>query len=301
MLHLQRWMGMAMMNKVSTPTKTNELLKKYDIKLKKSLGQNFLVDPNILHNIVAAANLDANKGALEIGPGIGALTQHLAEAAGRVVAVEIDQRLFPVLEETLQPYANVQLIHGDILKIDLEQLFQAHFQEVSQVSVVANLPYYVTTPIVMKLLEARLPLEHIVVMVQKEVAERMCALPGTKQYGSLSVAVQYYCDPKVIAIVPGSVFIPKPDVDSAVIRLTVRTHPPVEVKDEAFFFEVMQASFVQRRKTLWNNMLTKFGKDHKDQLTRALERSGIDPIRRGETLSIAEFALLAEMLQEELT
>lgn len=288
------------MNKVSTPTRTNELLKKYDIKLKKSLGQNFLVDPNILRNIVAAADLDASKGALEIGPGIGALTQHLADCAGRVVAVEIDRRLFPVLEETLSDYPNVQLIHGDILKIDLEELFQEHFQDVAQVSVVANLPYYVTTPIVMKLLEARLPLEHIVVMVQKEVAERMGAAPGTKQYGSLSVAVQYYCDPKVVAIVPGSVFIPRPDVDSAVIRLTVRSKPPVQVKDELFFFEVMQACFVQRRKTLWNNMLSKFGKENKDQLTRALNRCGIDPVRRGETLSIAEFAQLAEMIQEEL-
>ncbi len=288
------------MNKVSTPTKTNELLKKYDIKLKKSLGQNFLVDPNILNNIVAAAELDATKGALEIGPGIGALTQHLAEAAGRVVAVEIDQRLFPVLKETLADYSHVQLIHGDILKIDLEELFQEHFQEVSRVSVVANLPYYVTTPIVMKLLEARLPLEHIVVMVQKEVAERMGAAPGTKQYGSLSVAVQYYCEPKVVAIVPGSVFIPRPDVDSAVIRLTVRSKPPVEVKDELFFFEVMQSCFVQRRKTLWNNLISKFGKDHKEQLTRALDHCNIDPSRRGETLSIAEFARLAEQIQEEL-
>jgi 16S rRNA (adenine1518-N6/adenine1519-N6)-dimethyltransferase len=288
------------MNKVSTPTKTNELLKKYDIKLKKSLGQNFLVDPNILRNIVAAADLDASKGVLEIGPGIGALTQHLAESAGHVVAVEIDLRLFPVLEETLASYPHVQLIHGDILKIDLEELFKEYFQEVSQVSVVANLPYYVTTPIVMKLLEAKLPLEHIVVMVQKEVAERMGAAPGTKQYGSLSVAVQYYCEPKVVAIVPSTVFIPKPDVDSAVIRLTVRSKPPVEVKDELFFFEVMQACFVQRRKTLWNNMLSKFGKENKDQLIRALNRCSIDPARRGETLSIAEFALLAEMIQEEL-
>lgn len=288
------------MNKVSTPTRTNELLKKYDIKLKKSLGQNFLVDPNILRNIVAAAELDANKGVLEIGPGIGALTQHLAEAAGRVVAVEIDQRLFPVLKETLADYSHVQLIHGDILKIDLEELFQEHFQEVSQVSVVANLPYYVTTPIVMKLLEARLPLEHIVVMVQKEVAERMGAAPGTKQYGSLSVAVQYYCEPKVVAIVPGSVFIPRPDVDSAVIRLTVRSKPPVEVKDELFFFEFMQSCFAQRRKTLWNNMISKFGKDNKEQLTRALNRCNIDPSRRGETLSISEFARLAELIQEEL-
>jgi 16S rRNA (adenine1518-N6/adenine1519-N6)-dimethyltransferase len=289
------------MNKVSTPSRTNELLKKYDIKLKKSLGQNFLVDPNILHNIVASAHLDRSKGALEIGPGIGALTQHLAETAGRVVAVEIDQRLFPVLKETLSEYSHVELIHGDILKLDLAELFAQYFQEVDQVSVVANLPYYVTTPIVMKLLEARLPLEHIVVMVQKEVAERMSAAPGTKQYGSLSIAVQYYCEPKVVAIVPGSVFIPKPDVDSAVIRLTVRSKPPVVVKDESFFFEVMQASFVQRRKTLWNNLIVKFGKDHKDELTRALNRCQIDPSRRGETLSIAEYAQLAEMIQLELS
>jgi 16S rRNA (adenine1518-N6/adenine1519-N6)-dimethyltransferase len=288
------------MDVVSTPTKTNELLKKYGIMLKKSLGQNFLVDPNILRNIVAAANLNSSKGALEIGPGIGALTQYLAESAGRVVAVEIDRRLFPILEETLAPYPHVQLIHGDILKVDLDELFRQHFHGVSQVSVVANLPYYVTTPIVMKLLEARLPLQHIVVMVQKEVAERMGAAPGTKQYGSLSVAVQYYCEPQVVAIVPSTVFIPRPDVDSAVIRLTVRSKPPVEVQDELFFFEVMQASFAQRRKTLWNNMLSKFGKEHKEQIARAFHRSDIDPVRRGETLSIAEFAMLAEMIQQEI-
>ena len=284
---------------VSTPTKTNEILKKYDIKLKKSLGQNFLVDPNILRNIVAAANLDKTKGALEIGPGIGALTQYLADTAGRVVAIEIDQRLLPVLKETLSPYPNASVIHSDILQVDLHELFREQFPDTAAVSVVANLPYYVTTPIVMKLLEARLPLENIVVMVQKEVAERMGAAPGGKEFGSLSVAVQYYCEPEVVAIVPHTVFIPKPDVDSAVIRLKVLPEPSVRVKDEAFFFAVVHAAFAQRRKTIMNNLLSKFGKDNKEKLQSALARAGIDPVRRGETLSLQEYALLTDELIEE--
>jgi len=281
---------------ISTPTKTKELLNKYDISLKKSLGQNFLVDPNILRKIVASANLDETKGALEIGPGIGALTQYLAEAAGRVVAIEIDRRLLPVLEETLAPYPHATVVHDDVLKVDLSALFGEHFAEQSQVSVVANLPYYVTTPIVMKLLEARLPLENIVVMVQKEVAERMGAAPGGKAYGSLSVAVQYYCEPEVVAIVPHTVFIPMPDVDSAVIRLKVLREPRIHTSDEAFFFAVVHAAFAQRRKTIMNNLQAKFGKDKKISLSTALANAGIDPIRRGETLSLEEFAQLSEQL-----
>ena len=284
---------------ISTPGKTKELLQKYDISLKKSLGQNFLVDPNILRNIVGAAKLDKTKGALEIGPGIGALTQYLAEAAGRVVAVEIDRRLLPVLEETLGHFPHAEVVHGDILQVDVLELFRTHFADVSAVSVVANLPYYVTTPIVMKLLEAKLPLENIVVMVQKEVAERMGAAPGGKDYGSLSVAMQYYCEPEVIAIVPHTVFIPKPDVDSAVIRLKVLPEPKVKVSDEAFFFSVVQAAFAQRRKTIMNNLLAKFGKDRKDQLLEALAAAGVDPVRRGETLSLQEFALLSEAIASQ--
>jgi 16S rRNA (adenine1518-N6/adenine1519-N6)-dimethyltransferase len=281
---------------IATPRKTNEVMKKHGFVLKKSLGQNFLIDPNILHKIVAAANLDSGKGALEIGPGIGALTQQLAKAAGKVVAVEIDQRLLPILKETMQSYDNVQVIHGDVLKLSLEEIFQA-FAPLQQVSVVANLPYYVTTPIVMKLLEARLPLENIVVMIQKEVALRMAAPPGGKDYGSLSIAVQYYCEPELVMIVPRTVFIPQPNVDSAVIKLKVRQKPPVEVADENWFFEVVQASFAQRRKTITNNLLARFfTKETRDQLPPILSACAIDPVRRGETLSLDEYARLSNAL-----
>lgn len=286
------------MRDVATPGKTREILSRFQLTAKKSLGQNFLIDLNILGKIVAAAQLDETKGALEIGPGIGALTQQLAKRAGRVVAVEIDRRMLPVLRETLAPYGNAQVLHGDVLKVDLEELFREQFQGLSGVSVVANLPYYVTTPIVMKLLEERLPLENIVVMIQKEVAQRMAARPGTKDYGSLSVAVQYYCEPQVVAEVPRTVFIPQPNVDSAVIRLRLRKEPPVKVGDERLYFQVVQASFAQRRKTIANNLLTRFfTRETKPLLEKVLQEAGIDPVRRGETLSLEEFASLAQALQ----
>ena len=284
---------------VASPARTKDVLGRYGITAKKSLGQNFLVDLNILGNIVNAAELDESKGALEIGPGLGALTQQLAKRAGRVVAVELDQRMLPVLEETLSAYGNASVVHGDILKVDLDELFQRYFADVKGVSVVANLPYYVTTPIVMRLLEGHIPLENIVVMIQKEVADRMAAKPGTKDYGSLSIAVQYYCEPQVVAIVPRTVFIPQPNVDSAVIRLRLRKAPPVQVSDEELYFQVVQASFTQRRKTIFNNLLTRFfGKETRHLLEQALEKAGIDPVRRGETLSLEEFARLTEALQE---
>lgn len=284
---------------VASPARTKDVLGRYGITAKKSLGQNFLIDLNILGNIVNAAELDESKGALEIGPGLGALTQQLAKQAGRVVAVELDQRMLPVLEETLSAYSNASVVHGDILKVDLDELFQRYFADVKGVSVVANLPYYVTTPIVMRLLEEHIPLENIVVMIQKEVADRMAAKPGTKDYGSLSIAVQYYCEPQVVAIVPRTVFIPQPNVDSAVIRLRLRKAPPVQVTDEALYFQVVQASFAQRRKTIFNNLLTRFfTKETRPLLEQALEKAGIDPVRRGETLSLEEFARLTEALQE---
>lgn len=282
--------------KVSMPGNAKTIMQKYGITLKKSLGQNFLVDANVLANIVRIAELDQDKGALEIGPGIGALTQQLAETAGRVVAVEIDQRLLPALRETLSPYDNVTVVHGDILKVDLGALFAEHFSGVRSVSVVANLPYYVTTPILMALLEARLPLENIVVMVQKEVAERIAAKPGSKAYGSLSIAVQYYGEAEVAAIVPPSVFIPRPEVDSAVIRLRIREQPPVAAADEDFLFNVVQAAFAQRRKTILNNMQARFGKEHKDLILAAFAEASIDPARRGETLTLQEFCDLANAL-----
>lgn len=279
---------------IATPTRTKEVLEKYGFSFKKSLGQNFLIDTNILHNIVAEADLTKEKGAVEIGPGIGALTEQLGRAAGKVMAIEIDQRLLPILADTLSPYENIEVVHGDVLELDLKALLAEKMAGVEKISVVANLPYYVTTPILMKLLEERLPLENIVVMIQKEVAERIAAKPGTKDYGSLSVAAQFYAETEVAMIVPASVFIPRPNVDSAVIRLKVRDRPPVEVDDQDMFFRVVRSSFAQRRKTLLNNLMNGlFRKEQKDEVIQMLADIQIDPTRRGETLSIEEFARLA--------
>jgi 16S rRNA (adenine1518-N6/adenine1519-N6)-dimethyltransferase len=282
---------------ISTPSRTKAIIEKYKFSLKKSLGQNFLIDQNILHKIVNAAELNSSMGVLEVGPGIGALTEQLAKSAGTVVAVELDRRLIPILKDVMAPYDQVKVIHGDILKLNLQDLFREHYQGLSAVSVVANLPYYVTTPIIMKLLEERLPVQHIVVMIQKEVAERMVADPGGKDYGSLSIAVQYYCEAEIITTVPHTVFIPQPKVDSAVIRLKVRSEPPVSLTDEQHFFSVVQASFAQRRKTIFNNLAAAFfDKETKHQLHDILAECNIDPIRRGETLSIEEYGLLSNTL-----
>ncbi|RXZ79317.1 16S rRNA (adenine(1518)-N(6)/adenine(1519)-N(6))-dimethyltransferase RsmA [Paenibacillaceae bacterium] len=282
---------------IATPKRTKDIIARHGFSFKKSLGQNFLIDQNILRLIVEAAELDPSQGVLEIGPGIGALTQQLAMKAGKVTAIEIDNRLIPILQEVLQEHDHVNIIHGDVLKLDLAALFEQQFAAVSGVSVVANLPYYVTTPILMKLLEEKLPLKHIVVMIQKEVAERMAASPGSKTYGSLSVAVQYYCVPKLVCTVPHTVFIPQPNVDSAVIKLSLRDKPAVHVTDEARFFKVVQACFAQRRKTLMNNLIAFVGKERREELTELLNECGIDPSRRGETLSLEEFAAISERLK----
>jgi 16S rRNA (adenine1518-N6/adenine1519-N6)-dimethyltransferase len=278
-------------------------MKSHGFAVKKSLGQNFLIDPNILDKIVQAAELDGDKGAIEIGPGLGALTQKLAVNAGKVLAIEIDQRLIPILHETLAGFSGVTVIHGDVLSADLPSLIDTHLEGCSTISVVANLPYYITTPILMRLLEDRIPLQHIVVMIQKEVAERMNAEPGTKDYGSLSVAIQYYAETKLITHVPHTVFIPQPHVDSSVIRLTIRERPPVQVRDESFFFKVVRASFTQRRKTLINNLsgalVAKGDKKGKEFILKVLEQVGINPSRRGETLSIGEFSLLSNALYDQ--
>lgn len=290
---------MGMREDISTPRRTKEIIQRHGFSFKKSLGQNFLIDQNILDKIVAAAGLDSDKGALEIGPGIGALTEKLAREAGKVAAVEIDQRLLPILEEVLEPYPHIHVVHGDVLKLDLQALFAAEFGGMSGVSVVANLPYYVTTPILMRLLEEKLPLKHIVVMIQKEVAQRMAASPGGKDYGSLSIAVQYYSIPELICTVPHSVFIPQPNVESAVIRLTVREHPAVDVQDEGFFFDIVQASFAQRRKTISNNLKSRyFPEEGRERLDQLLTAAGIVPSRRAETLSLEEFAKLSDVLLE---
>jgi len=281
---------------IATPNRTKDIIRKHGFTFKKSLGQNFLVDKNILDRIVEAAGLGPSKGALEIGPGIGALTERLAQEAGRVAALEIDPRLLPILRDVLADRDNVSVIHADVLKTDLHRLWQEQFAGCEGVSVVANLPYYVTTPIIMKLLEEGLPLESIVVMVQKEVAERMAASPGGKEYGTLSIAVQYYCEPELVCKVPSGAFIPAPNVDSAVIRLKRRPEPAVRVSDEAGFFRVVHASFAQRRKTLANNLTAMAGKERKAELGELLNRCGIQPERRGETLSLEEYARLTEAL-----
>jgi 16S rRNA (adenine1518-N6/adenine1519-N6)-dimethyltransferase len=292
-----------MMNKdIATPGRTREILEKYGFSFKKSLGQNFLIDTNILRKIVDFAELSDETGAIEIGPGIGALTEQLARRAKKVVAFEIDQRLLPILEDTLSPYGNVRIIHQDVLKADIHRVISEEFTGMTDIMVVANLPYYVTTPIIMKLLTDRLPIRGMVVMLQKEVADRLAAKPGTKDYGSLSIAIQYYTEAETVMTVPRTVFIPQPNVDSAVIRLIKRKQPPVKVEDEAFFFQVVRASFAQRRKTILNNLVNNLpnGKVMKEQIERVLTETDIDPRRRGETLTMEEFAALSNALRHVL-
>lgn len=287
------------MNKdIATPIRTKAILEKYGFSFKKSLGQNFLIDPNILTRIVDHANISEDTGTIEIGPGIGALTEHLARRSKKVVAFEIDQRLLPILNETLSPYSNVEIIHSDVLKADVKTVIEEKFTDVNDIMVVANLPYYVTTPIIMKLLEEKLPIRGIVVMLQKEVADRISAKPGTKDYGSLSIAVQYYTTAEIVMTVPKTVFVPQPNVDSAIIRLTVRDQPAAEMKDEDFFFQVIKASFAQRRKTILNNLTNQLplGKEKKEAIVTALNSAHIEPGRRGETLTIEEFARLSDEL-----
>lgn len=226
---------------IATPARTRAILDKYGFSFKKSLGQNFLIDTNILRNIVDHAQLTEESGAIEVGPGIGALTEQLAKRSKKVVAYEIDQRLLPILKETLEPYPHAKIIHQDILKANVKEMLDTELKDIKDIMLVANLPYYVTTPIIMKILEEKLPLRGIVVMLQKEVAERISAKPGTKEYGSLSIAIQYYTKPEVVMIVPKTVFVPQPNVDSAVIRLTIRETPSVVVKNEAFFFQITRA------------------------------------------------------------
>lgn len=272
---------------------TLHILKSFGIHTNKRLGQNFLVDEAVVENIVRAADLKKEETVLEIGPGIGTLTQGLAETGASVVAVEVDRKLIDVLSQTLSGYENVQVIHGDIMKLDISREIAAKTYKV-----VANLPYYITTPIIMRLLEQRLPIDVLVTMVQKEVAQRMVASPGGKDYGALSVAVQWYTEPEIMFVVPPGAFIPAPSVESAVIRCTVRKTPPAEVQSEKTFFRVVRAAFSQRRKTM-ANCLKAAGIVPAD-VSKILEQVGIDGQRRGETLSIAEFAVIANAWNEIL-
>ncbi|TFJ93008.1 16S rRNA (adenine(1518)-N(6)/adenine(1519)-N(6))-dimethyltransferase RsmA [Lentibacillus salicampi] len=279
---------------IATPKRTKEILEKYGFSFKKSLGQNFIIDTNILNHIIQKAGIDKRKGVVEIGPGIGALTEQLAVNADKVVAYEIDQRLFPVLEDTLAAYDNVQVIHQDILEANVTDMMEAHFKPGQPIHVVANLPYYITTPILMKLLRENLPVTSFTVMIQKEVAERMAAAPNNKRYGSLSIAVQYYTEAEVIMNVPKSVFMPPPNVDSSVLKLTRRENAPVQVVDESFFFDLVKACFAQRRKTLRNNLIRHFKASLDNQtVSNGLQQAGIDEARRGESLNMEEFAVLA--------
>ena len=270
---------------IASPQVTNHILHRFKLRADKKLGQNFLIDENIVRNIVAAAELSDKDTVLEVGPGIGTLTQGLAESGASVVAVELDKRLLPVLDTTLEGYDNVRIVNGDILQVDIMQTVG-----VDEFKVCANLPYYITTPIIFALLEKRLPMERLVAMVQKEVAERMAAKPGGKDYGALSVAIQYYTEPEIAFIVPPSSFIPAPSVDSAVIVCKRREKPPVEVRDEALFFRVVKAAFSLRRKML-NNSLKNMGIKG-EQVAKWLELAGVDGKRRAETLSLEDFAAL---------
>lgn len=272
---------------------TKELVRKYGFKFTKSLGQNFLTDPTVVQDIIKGSNISKDDHVIEIGPGVGSLTRPLLEAAGKVTAVEIDKKLIPILEEELKDYDNFELIQGDVLKTDLKAIAGDH-----RVKVVANLPYYVTTPILMGLLEDDFPWESITVMIQKEVAERMDSGPGTKEYGSLSVQVAYYADTEILRLVKPDSFVPKPKVDSIVIRLNRLEKPRVEPKDVELFFQVVQQSFAMRRKTLHNN-LKQLGLDPAI-LAAAFQAAGIDPSRRGETLSIEEFSELSDQIKERL-
>ena len=284
------------MEKLSNPQKTIEILQKYQFVFQKRYGQNFLIDPHVLEKIMAAAQIGPEDCVLEIGPGIGTMTQYLAERAARVVAVEIDEGLIPILQETLKDYGNVTLIRADILKVDIKELAQ-EYGGGRPFKVVANLPYYITTPIVMGLLEGDAPVESITVMVQKEVADRMQAGPGSKDYGALSLAVQYYADPYIAANVPPNCFIPRPNVGSAVIRLTRHAVPPVHVEDPALLFRIIRASFNQRRKTLVNSLNNSQELAcTKEEAAQALEYLGLGPSVRGEALTLEEFAGIANYL-----
>lgn len=282
---------------IATPTRTKEILKKYNLSAKKSLGQNFIIDTNILENIVDVGDVDENTTVIEIGPGIGALTEQIAKQAKEVFAFEIDGRLLPVLEDTLAPYSNVTVIHQDVLQVDFEAFQKEYLQDAERLVVIANLPYYITTPIVMHLLESSLPIEDFVLMMQKEVAQRLEANPSTKEYGSLSIAIQYYMDTSLSFVVPPSVFMPQPNVESAIVHLRSRETPIVTIENPELFFKLVRAAFVQRRKTLWNNLRRAFDDKEKEGLLKeALNDADINPQRRGESLSIVEFGRLADGL-----
>ncbi|HIX02293.1 MAG TPA: 16S rRNA (adenine(1518)-N(6)/adenine(1519)-N(6))-dimethyltransferase RsmA [Candidatus Ligilactobacillus excrementigallinarum] len=284
---------------IANPTRTRAIMETYGLNFKKSLGQNFLTDINVLHKIVDAAEITLEDDVIEVGPGIGALTEQLAKRAHQVMALEIDERLIPVLDETLAPYSNVTVLQQDVLKADLQKLIAENFDGQHHLKLVANLPYYITTPIIMHLLESPVQLDAIVVMMQKEVAQRLTAQPKTKDYGSLSIAVQYYTDAEIAFIVPKTVFVPQPKIDSAVVKLTSKK-PIKQPQDEQQFMRLVKGSFAHRRKTLWNNLQGIYGKDAetKAKLEKGLAEVGIAKTIRPEALTISDFIDLANALIE---
>ena len=287
------------MNKrLSSHSATMDLVKRHGFKFTKSLGQNFLIDDNIVDKIVAGAGIGPSDKIIEVGPGIGTLTREMASRAGALMAVEIDKNLIPILADTLGDFENVKIVNEDIIKADIRGLIDENLSG-GPVKLVANLPYYITTPIIMRLLEEDINVTDIVVMVQKEVAERMNAQPGGKDFGALSVAVQFYCDTEIVAKVPRHLFVPQPNVDSIVIALRVRPERKYRVDNEDLFFKVAKAAFGQRRKTLLNSIAS-MGNLSKDMVKEALEEAGIDPKRRGETLSLDEFAILSNVIGNKL-
>ena len=278
---------------------TIEVLQKYDFVFQKKFGQNFLIDSHVLDKIVSAAGITKDDFVLEIGPGIGTMTQYLAASARKVFAVEIDKALIPILEDTLKEFDNVQVINQDILKVDIKKLAEEH-NDGKPIKVVANLPYYITTPIIMGLFESQVPIDSITVMVQKEVADRMKVGPGTKDYGALSLAVQYYAEPYIVANVPPNCFMPRPKVGSAVIRLTRHEKPPVEVADEKLMFRLIRASFNQRRKTLANGLNNSPELSYsKEEIQQTIEKCGFKAGIRGEALTLKDFAKLANAFSEK--
>ncbi|HCA7005610.1 TPA: 16S rRNA (adenine(1518)-N(6)/adenine(1519)-N(6))-dimethyltransferase RsmA [Staphylococcus pseudintermedius] len=284
---------------IATPSRTRALLNQYGFNFKKSLGQNFLIDVNIINRIIDASGIDHMTGVIEIGPGMGSLTEQLAKNAQHVLAFEIDQRLIPVLDDTLSPYNNVTVINEDILKANVAEAIQQHLSHCEKIMVVANLPYYITTPILLTLLEQDLNIDGYVVMMQKEVGERLNAQVGTKAYGSLSIVAQYYTETSRVLTVPKTVFMPPPNVDSIVVKLMKRESPIVDVDNPNAFFKMTKGAFSQRRKTIYNNYQNLFenGKEQKETIMQWLERAHIDPKRRGETLSIQEYARLYAELE----
>ncbi|SHH37957.1 16S rRNA (adenine(1518)-N(6)/adenine(1519)-N(6))-dimethyltransferase RsmA [Tepidibacter thalassicus] len=287
------------MEKLSSPKITKEIVQKYNFKFSKSLGQNFLIDANIINRIIEGARISDGDYVIEVGPGIGTLTREISNIAKKVVAVEIDKNLIPILKDTLGDRDNIEVINEDILKVDVNKLVEEKLNG-GPVKLVANLPYYITTPIIMKFLEEDVPVSDIVVMVQKEVADRMKANPSTKDYGALSVAVQYYCDVDIITKVPKTLFIPQPNVESTVIALRTHKSPKYNLKDKSLFFKVVKASFAKRRKTILNALSSYDLKLSKEEIKDVLKEAGIDEKRRGETLSIDEFAHLSNIIYEKV-